>query len=124
MRIKSTRYRGEDGFLLYGKDPSGRSLSVFHPSKRILELARVEYKAGREWTFEELKKKMDQHTSKTKSGVGGAPDDEFDFIVVEDVSLAPDDPKFDVSWYETEQEARKFAGRMPPSHNVRVYMEI
>ncbi len=51
-------------------------------------------------------------------------DDEFNYIVVEDVSPAPDDPKYEVSWYETEEEARKNADNMPPSRDPRVYKEI
>jgi len=49
--------------------------------------------------------------------------EEFVFIVVEDVSPAPDDPKSDVSYFETEEEADTYAENAAASNNARVFVD-
>ena len=57
LSIKPTQYRGKDGYLIYGRDPKGRQISIFTDTRSNAEYIRAKVASGREINYVDF-----QHT--------------------------------------------------------------
>ncbi|HXM59175.1 MAG TPA: hypothetical protein VOB72_27510 [Candidatus Dormibacteraeota bacterium] len=54
LSIRPTTYRGEDGFLVYGRDGAGSKVSIFTTTRGSAERIRERVKAGEQTTAEDF----------------------------------------------------------------------
>jgi hypothetical protein len=54
LSIRRKTYRGEDGFLVYGRDGAGRQVSIFTTTRGSAEHIRERVKAGQQTTLDDF----------------------------------------------------------------------